>query len=136
VNRIKVKGYAAAVLDSEVREIGSDPSAFGLEGDEALAYREASRLWDGNYLTVPASWEQRERLANLMRDLSNSYDASGNDPQWHYELRRQDQAAAKGLGRIHGLLLAQVVTDEWTEASASIMPWSSDFRLYTGDGPR
>ena len=43
MNRIKVKGYAAAVLDSEVREIGSDPGAFGLEGDEALAYRDAAR---------------------------------------------------------------------------------------------
>lgn len=74
--RLKVVPTVQSVLETDVYELAAHPGDFGLDGYETYAYQLLAESVNrtGDHLRVPATVRDREVVADLLTDLSNTYD--------------------------------------------------------------
>jgi hypothetical protein len=65
---------AFSVFETDVMELADDPEAFGLTAKEASVRQLLCNCIHGRRLVVPVHEQSRGELADLLTELSNSYD--------------------------------------------------------------
>lgn|GEM_PF-6496441 len=92
---VKVPETVISVIETDVVELARDPEGHGLSREETMAYRALARSFDrgwgrvegpegvrypkGGRLKVPSSLPDQKKVAALLLDLSNSYDAQAEE---------------------------------------------------------
>jgi len=77
---IKLPKSVVYVLETEVYEIVSDPTAYGLSSEEIEQYRALYAAWDreNGRLILPQDAQSLQRISDLLTHLSNAADAQGD----------------------------------------------------------
>ncbi len=77
---IKLPKSVVFVLETEVSEIASDPTAYGLSSEEIEQYRALYAAWDreNDRLILPQDAQSLQRISDLLTSLSNAADAQGD----------------------------------------------------------
>lgn len=75
----KVPDSAAVFWQTEVAELAEDPAGYGLDADEAHAYKVARAAYRGGRLYVPEKLEDLRTLSTLLNDQANLQDAVAED---------------------------------------------------------
>lgn len=108
--KARVRGGAATFFETEVAEIADDPKSFGVEGDEADAYKLAAKHYANGVLTFPADDKELETLASFVGDAASA----ASDRAEHHrkerdpEQRRYEQQAADSLSKLQSKLVEEV----------------------------
>ncbi len=97
-----------SVFESEVLDIAADPGAFGVEGEEASAYRTLAAHYDGKAgkLRIPTTLEAARVLSNLVIDLSNGEDDRSRGKDTDPDLKPMHRSARDSLSTLSTRLTA------------------------------